>query len=150
MKNKIKVYHLFWAVAIIVLLIGLILNDGTLDINVHDTYFIASYRDITVVLFLFFFLNGIGYWLVTKIFKKQLVRFLTSIHSFIVIGSFIIYWTVIAYYKYLVVKESFPLFYYKELENIILAFSAILIVFVAQPLYIINLLIGLFRKKSEI
>ena len=52
MKNiKIKVYHLFFAIALIVLFIGIIQKDNTIDINIHDTYFVISYHDVSLVLF---------------------------------------------------------------------------------------------------
>jgi heme/copper-type cytochrome/quinol oxidase subunit 1 len=146
MKNKIKVYHLFWAVAIIVLLIGLILNDGTLDINVHDTYFVISYRIVSFALFLFYILNGLGYWSLIKILKRRPIKPLTIIHSVILIGSFITYWIIIAYTKYSVKNDPLDLYNY-QLQNIFSSVTAFLIVFVAEPIYIINLLIGLFRKK---
>jgi hypothetical protein len=149
MKNiNIKVYHLFLGIALIVLLIGILGKDKTLDVNIHDTYFVASYRDVSIILFFLFFLNGIGYLLLIKTFKKQLIRILTVIHSVIIIGSFIIYWAVVVYYKYFAVKDPFSLFDDQVSENIILTCSAILIVFIAQPLFIINLLVGLFRKNN--
>ena len=90
-KNKIRVYHLFWAVAIIVLLIGIIQNDKTLDINVHDTYFVISYRLVSYAVFLFYILNGLGYWSLMKILKRRLIKAFTIIHTVILIGSFIMY-----------------------------------------------------------
>jgi heme/copper-type cytochrome/quinol oxidase subunit 1 len=149
MKNKIKVYHLFWAVAIIVLLIGLILNDGTVDINVHDTYFVISYRIVSFALFLFYILNGLGYWSLIKILKRRPIKPLTIIHSVILIGSFITYWIIIAYTKYSVKNDPLDLYNY-QLQNIFSSVTAFLIVFVAEPIYIVNLLVGLFRKKSKI
>lgn len=147
---NIKTYHLFLALALIILFIGIIANESTLDINIHDTYFVISFRDLSFVLFSLYFLSGIGYWLVGEIFKKNLIKTLTIIHTVILIGSFLIYWIIVGFYQISPIKkDSVPLFYDNELENIILVISAILVVFIAQPLYIINLLIGLFRKKNN-
>ena len=147
--KKIKVYHLFWIVTILILLIGLseINNpDNTFDINIHDTYFIVPHFYATVVMFLFYFTLGLGYWLVQKVYKKQLVKSLTLIHSVILIGSFIFYWIILFYCKLLLTDPFAPLTS-NNLINITLALELLLIVFIGIPIYIVNLLIGLFRKS---
>ncbi|MGE6354244.1 hypothetical protein ACQKCJ_10245 [Flavobacterium sp. NPDC079362] len=146
--KKIKVYHLFWFVSIIVLLIGTFNPDETLDINVHDTYFIIAQLHVAIVLFLFFFLNGFGYWFVHRVLKKSLEKYLTLIHSFIVLGSFIFYWLIILYSKLFLFNPDFLLFDEYQLINIILISEFMLIVFIALPIFITNLLIAIFRKNT--
>jgi len=147
--KNIKVYNLFWIVATLILLIGLSgINDpdDVFDINVHDTYFVIHHFYAAVVMFLFYFLNGLGYWLIQKVYKKHLITCLTIIHSIILIGSFIIYWLVIFYSKLITLRIPFPLFDNYQLINLTLVIETVLIIFVAIPLFLINLLIGLFRK----
>lgn len=147
--KKIKIYHLFWIVAAIILLIGLVeINnpDNTFDINVYDTYYIIPVFYATFLIFLFYFIMGLGYWLVQKVYKKQLVKFLTIIHSVILIGSFVVYWFVFFYNK-LFVRYYFYFDDNYRLINMTLVLEFLLIVFVATPIYIINLLIAIFRKK---
>jgi hypothetical protein len=86
--QKIKIHYLFWLVSLIILLIGLYDMDGTLDINVHDTYFVIPHFDIAIILSIIYFIYGFGYWMVQEKFKKRLVKILTLIHSVILIGSF--------------------------------------------------------------
>lgn len=147
--KKIKVYNLFWIVATLILLIGLsgINNpDNTFDINIHDTYFVIHHFYAAVVMFLFYFLNGLGYWLVQKVYKKHLITSLTIIHSVIFIGSFIIYWIVVLYSKLIISINPFPLFDNYQLINATLTIEFVLSIFVAIPAFLISLLIGLFRK----
>ena len=149
--KKIKVYNLFWMVAAVILLIGLagINNpDSTLDINVHDTYFVIADFYIEVATCLFFFLMGLGYWLIQKVYKKQLIKYLTIIHAAILIGSFILYWIIMLYFKIFPKDLAFPLFDDYQLINVVLVIEILLIVFIGIPVYIVNLLIAIFRKNK--
>lgn len=150
--KKIKTYHLFWCVAALILLIGLFDNDpdSTLDINIHDTYFVIANLHVAVVLFLFYFLNGFGYWAVEKLLKKKLEKSLTLIHCIILIGSFVFYWLIVFYTKLFLPNPEFALFDNHYLINRILIYEFFLIIFVATPIYITNLLIGPFRKSNSL
>lgn len=151
LKN-IKPYNLFFIVSILILLIGFRgSNDpnSILDINVHDTYYVISNYHCTIVLFTLYFLTGFLYWLFEKLPKKQLIGPLTIIHTIILIGSFVFYWLVVLYSKQLTRDPNFPLLDNgNQLINITLVNEFLLIIFVAVPLFIINLLIGLFRTKE--
>lgn len=148
--KNIKVYHLFWFVAVIILLIGIFNPKETLDINIHDTYFVIANLHFAIVLFLFYFFNGFGYWSVQKVLKKNLEKYLTLIHCYILIGSFIFYWLIIIYCKLFLSNPSFPLFDDGgQLINITLICEFILIAFVALPIFIVNLSIGVFRKSGK-
>ncbi|RXM47596.1 hypothetical protein [Flavobacterium sp. YO12] len=151
--KKIKVYHLFWIVALLILIIGFIQNNddptANLDINIHDTYYVVRNFDSTIFLFICYFIMGFGYWLVQKVFKKQLVKSLTILHSLIFIGSFVIYWIVLLYSKMFLQKPQYPSFLSDyQLINLTLVLELLIITSVGLPIYIINLLIGLIRKKQ--
>lgn len=107
--RKIKIYNLFWLVASIILLIGLIqdrFEDNTFDINIHDTYFVIAHFYVALFLSLGYYLIGLGYWIVQKVMKRELNKVLTIIHSIILNGSFLVYWLVIAYNRAFL-KSSF-------------------------------------------
>ena len=148
--KKIKIHHLFLIVSILILLIGMYRStdpNSGLDINVHATYFVMSNYHCTIILFIVYFLTGLLYWLFEKLPQKQLVKPLTIIHTFILIGSFVVYWLVIIYCKVFLSNPSFPLFDNgSQLINITIVLEFLLIVFLAVPIFIINLLIGLIRK----
>ncbi|UUW08870.1 cbb3-type cytochrome c oxidase subunit I [Flavobacterium plurextorum] len=150
--KKIKVYHLFWIVSLLILIIGFLQNNdnptSNLDINIHDTYYVVRNFDSTIFLFICYFIMGFGYWLVQKVFKKQLVKSLTILHSLIFIGSFVIYWIALIYGKLFLQKPEFPSFLNDyQLLNSTLVLELLVITFVGIPVYVINLLIGLIRKK---
>jgi heme/copper-type cytochrome/quinol oxidase subunit 1 len=145
--KKIKVHHIFWIVAVIMLIIGLSDPNSSVDINIHDTYFVIANYHLAIVLFLFYTLNGLGYWLVQYVFKKQLVKLLTIVHSVILLGSFLLYWIVFFYNPRTYTNTNFPLFDDHQSINVVLVSEILLILFIATPIYIINLLIGIFRKS---
>lgn len=145
--NSLKVYHYFWLVTFLILLIGFFGSENTIDINVRDTYYVMSQKDATLVLSIVYFLLGSGYWLVLKILKKPLIEWLTIIHSIILIGSFVCYWLMLLYVE-LFLNNSFPLFDNSNLVNQTLMIAFLLISFIGTPIYFINLLIGIFRKTK--
>lgn len=149
-KNN-KIYNLFWLVALIILVIGLIQTqneDTTLDINIHDTYFVIAHFYVALFLSLAYYLIGLGYWIVQKVMKRKLIKVLTIIHSVILNGSFIVYWLVIGYSKAFV-DTPFPLFDNYQLINQTLVILTVLILLIGQPIYIINLIIGILKKQKK-
>lgn len=149
--KEVKIYHCFWIVSILIVIIGLIKNlsaeNDVLDINIHDTYFVISNLDLTVFLSFSYFLNGFGYWIVQKKLNRNLIKSLTIIHSIILIGGFISYWLVLGYSK-LFIKKPFPLFDDYEIINQTLVIITSLIVAIGIPIYCLNLLIGVFKNKK--
>ncbi|KFF06004.1 cbb3-type cytochrome c oxidase subunit I [Flavobacterium reichenbachii] len=149
--KKIKIYNLFWLVALIMLMIGLIQTqneDTTFDINIHDTYFVIAHFYVALFLSLAYYLIGLGYWIVQKAMKRKLIDVLTVIHSVILNGSFLVYWLVIGYCKAFV-DIPFPLFDNYQLINQTLVILTLLILLIGQPIYIINLIIGIFKKQKK-
>lgn len=143
--QKIKIYHVFWIVSLLIIVIALLLGkEATVDVNIHDTYFVLGNYDFAIILFFAYFITGLGYWLVQKKLNKRLVNYLVIIHSIILIGSFVLYWGVFFYTK-LFIHSDFPLYDGYLTLNIILVIAFLVIIFIATPIYIINLLIGLFR-----
>lgn len=146
--KELKVYHYFWFIALLILTIGFLgknLFDSVFDLNAGDTYYVITHSDLTCLLSFCYFLLGSGYWLVQKVLKKKLINYLTIIHCVILFASFLVYWLVY-FYSELIVKKPFPLFDDNQLINQYLAIVLFLIVFIAQPIYFVNLLIGIFRK----
>ncbi len=149
--RKIKIYNLFWLVALIILVIGLIQTrneDTTFDINIHDTYFVIAHFYVALFLSLAYYLIGLGYWIVQKAMKRKLINVLTIIHSAILNGSFLVYWLVIGYSKAFL-YTPFSLFNNYQLINQTLVILTVLILLIGQPIYIINLIIGIFKKPKK-
>jgi heme/copper-type cytochrome/quinol oxidase subunit 1 len=149
--HKIKIYHSFYLIAIIILSIGIYYHfvspDGSLDINIHDTYFVFPHSYVTFLLSVSYYMLGLGYWSVQKHLNKKLMKPFTVIHSVILIGSFILYWFLILY-NGIFFDESLPLHDSQQYINETLVISFLLIVFVAQPAYLANLIFSIFRKRN--
>lgn len=140
--QKIKIYHLFWIVALLILISTD--PEETLDINIHDTYFVISHLYAAVILFLIYFSMGLGYWLIQRVFKKELIKSLTIIHSSLFLGSFIVFWITIFSVRFF--ANSFPQYEYYSIINIVLTIIFLVTFFIASPIYITNLLLALIRK----
>ena len=147
-SKKIKIHYFFWIISLIILLIGFYDMDGTLDIDVHDTYFVIAHFYVAIILSIVYFIYGFGYWLVQEKFKKRLVKFLTIIHSVILIGSFLTYWAVICYTQLFAANKSSS-FDNRQTINITLVICSILCL-IALPIYMTNLAVGIFRKQTQV
>lgn len=143
MKLINKPYTLFWITAVLILLDGFLIQnpENVVDINVHDTYFVIAHGFIAEIFALLFFILGLGYWLFEK-FNRNLNPTLTLIH---ILGTVGVVWI------YKIVISSLSLF---KIGNpavingfIVVAF---LIAFLVQPVYIVNLFIGVIKPKTNI
>lgn len=54
--KKFKAYYLLLITSLILLMLGFLIGEGTLDINVHDTYYVIAHSHLYTMLFLFLFL----------------------------------------------------------------------------------------------
>ena len=143
-----KVYHLFWFVTFLNIVIGLsgINNEsGTVDMPIANMYYVISYFNLSMLIALCYFLTGLGYWIVLRIYKKRLVNPMTFFHTFILIGCFVLYWLVVVYK--ILFMENVSIYDKYEIFNETFFGLIVLIIVIAQPVFIINLLIGLFSKK---
>lgn len=130
---------LFGLTSVILLLISFKFYDipeseNTFFINIYDTFLILQKFQFLLFLALFYFLLGFGYWLVKKV-KGRLNFTLSIIHVIIMFGSLIIY--------------GFFALLNSESLNLIFSITGICVIFIAQPIYVINLMIGIFNWRKD-
>lgn len=130
---------LFWITSIILLAISFRFynipeSENTFFINIYDTFVVLQKFQFLLFLALFYFLLGFGYWLVKKV-KGRLKPILSFAHALIMFGSLIIY--------------GFFALLNSESLNFIFSVSAICVIFIAQPIYVINLMIGIFNWRRD-
>lgn len=132
--KKLYPYIYFWFTAVIILLIGEFhYGSQVLDINIHDTYFVAAYRHVEIVLCFLYTLVGMLYWMYNRL-NIKLVSNLTAIHTIVTVGTVYLYHSGVIYYTYFSPPQSI---FYNTNElffNYMLFFSAL----IAQLFFIIN------------
>ena len=146
MKNLIqKPYLIFLSIIPVTLFIGIIYGDDTLDINVHDTYFVISYYHIFELTSIFLGVLSFGYWII-HITNRKLIRWLTKAHIIITIGGLLLMYLISLIPCYDYSNSSSPMFDDLLDPNLLLT-SILLIIILGQFFYFINIIIGVFRKK---
>lgn len=133
-----KNYFLLLYVAVIMLIYGFFMTEETIDVNVHDTYYVVASSHLFwlfALLLCFFFTI---YFLFDK-GKIKLLRTLTAIHVFgtllSVLGIF--------FFPYSIFLPELSLHYYSD-ANFYVAVSGLLFLFV-QILFIINIFVTIIK-----
>lgn len=147
-----KPHLLFFALSGITLLIGIINHDLKLDINVHDTYFVIAHLDLSILFFTILNVIDIGYWAIIAS-QKPLFKKLTFLHSGTT--SFVFILIVILYF----IPDPLSLDLDRVNSNSVLIpdlyiteiilFYTVLILILVQPLYVVNIICALFRKRIQ-
>ncbi len=146
-----KTYLIFWSIALVLFLpyIFDIDLDSTLDINIHDTYFVIQHFYIGLFYLIFFGISGLIYWLL-EILKRKRIDWLTITHSLITVISIIIF----SSSKYIFGErmaefKGQPIYFdYMQISEVINFGTLILLIF-GQLFFAINILIGILSKRKS-
>jgi heme/copper-type cytochrome/quinol oxidase subunit 1 len=150
MKHKAHVY--FWIAAALLILLGgvarLVLgSDNTLDINIHDTYYIVDYWYIILFLVFVYLLLGIAYWCFYKA-QIALQKKLTKVHAVITVLIVPAYCILLAYCNY-IVTDPMDILTGKNYE--LLSKGVLIIVLtglLVQLLFLLNIIISLIKRQK--
>ncbi|SHG48530.1 cbb3-type cytochrome c oxidase subunit I [Flagellimonas flava] len=147
MNKLIEKPHLIFLLSIpIIMLIGILSGDSVLDINVHDTYFVIAYLHLAILISILFGIIGIGYWIMQKA-NRKLSKWLNLIHVVLTVGGLIAIFGIPYLLFDSTAESAFPVFDQIARQNLILILTIFLILF-GQLMYLINLIVGIFRKNK--
>tara|TARA_R110001606_G_C14962838_1_gene602121 strand:- start:88 stop:441 length:354 start_codon:yes stop_codon:yes gene_type:complete len=113
-----------------------------LDINVHDTYFVFSQIDLTILISILFGIIGIGYWMMLKA-NRKLSKWLNLIHITLTFGGILLIWILAQLFRESIMEYNF---------NNNLTFGIYLIALIAifgQLIYPINIISGIIKKRNK-
>lgn len=142
-----KPFITFWAVIPVIISIGVANSNETLDINIHDTYYVIHYNILSYLFALLFGLIGFGYWIMVKL-KRRLLIWLNAIHIITTWVGIIGILTSPLLFGRTYPEPSVNSFFYG-----VLAFNLIIVIFVlliitGQLCYLANLSIGLIKRSK--
>ncbi|WP_338378230.1 hypothetical protein [uncultured Flavobacterium sp.] len=145
-----KTYVPFLILIPIILIMGFLNRKETLDINVHDTYYVINNFHLAIILSTVLGIISLGYFLI-KLFNIPLINWLSITHVIISILGIIIIYILFKVVKNLEVNtsniESF-FKYSKTIQRINFAlFSALTITIISQLLFLLNITVSIIKKK---
>lgn len=136
-------------------LTGIYLGNSTLDIQLHDTYFVVAHFHIVMGLAAFFgMFAGIYHWF-PKMFARYMNNTMGNLHFWATfVGSYMIFWPMHylgmagiprRYYAF-TAFDSFNKF--QDLNVLITVFA--IIVFIVQLLFIVNFFYSIFKGRKVV
>ncbi|HEA80925.1 MAG TPA: hypothetical protein ENI01_10740 [Maribacter sp.] len=135
-----------WILIPVILLIGFLAPNETLDINIHDTYYVISLIHLAELVSILFGITGLGYWIILKL-NRKLINVLTLSHAIITIGGSAILLLTPTFFSHYSTETSFPKFDYLVEQNM-MNLLALLLIVLGLLFFIINILQSLFRRKE--
>ncbi|KJD33296.1 hypothetical protein PK35_05410 [Tamlana nanhaiensis] len=140
--------HLIFLIAIpVLLLVGILSEDASLNINVHDTYFVISFYHLSKLTAILFGIIGFGYWIMRKT-NRKLSKWLNYIHIGLTFGGIILIFMLSQLYREPKAENILLDFRFNQnLELIILII--LLITVIGQVIYPINLINGICKKAKN-
>lgn len=148
-KLQTKTYLYFWSAAAITVLIGYTLftkiDNSTLSINVHDSYFVISHLDFNILIAYTLTFIGLIYY-IHAVFNIPLYKYLTITHTLTTLSCVILYF--LSLFFEVGTKKEFPLF---DDSNSVDYFLAIIssIILLAQLLLIFNSIISSIKRFTQ-
>lgn len=136
-----KPFIIFWAIIPIIISIGITNSNETIDINIHDTYFIIDYKNLGYLIGLLFGAIGLGYWIMFKL-NRKLSKWLI-----LTIGGLLIMLICSIFFEQTNVSSDNLIFDSLGTLNLILSIL-ILIIVSGQIFYPINIIIGLVKGNK--
>lgn len=158
MKKLNKIEYLFYLIGIFIALVTLIINtilvDATIDIPVHDTYYIIKNTYISFFISTILIVSGGIYHIISLTTKKRLIKSLNITHLVLSCFSFLIF----LFPLFLVGLPRAPRRYYSNTENSHIEYLtdlnflvqiSIYLFIIAQLIFITNIILTLLKKRNE-
>ena len=124
------------------MIVGILSGDATLDINVHDTYFVIAYFHFAVLISILFAIIGVGYWIMQKS-DRILSKWLNWTHIGLTFGGIIVVSILTQFYRPEIMEYEFN-------NSLTLIITLIIFLMVlGQLIFPINIIYGLLKKKSK-
>jgi len=140
---RYKPHLVLFVLAIFIFLIAYLFSffcgDSTLDINVHDTYYVISHDHVMILLAIWISLCGLGYWILFKWGVKPIL-WMTLIHIIVSLIAVSIITLNLSFSE----PEDVPRRYYENstFSDGLQVLWGILLFLVAQATYFINILLS--------
>lgn len=146
---KIQAYLYFCTIAVVIAILGTVLfltgDNGTVFLNISDTYFVIAYTTLAIFFAPLFFVQGLCYWLLLKYNKRPSIS-LTQSHTLLSVGSFIGFVLLLAMINIMAepdnVLGSSDVVKTQTIGLLTILFALLL----GQLIFLINMVIGLIRK----
>lgn len=153
-----RIEYLFYFIGTLFLIISLlayfVVKDATLDIPVHDTYFVINHVAIVLSLCAIYYILGGIYHLSIFLIKRRTIKSLNILHLLLSFLSLLIFFSPL----FLVGLPRAPRRYYSNLDtsfienitdlNFIVQISIYLFI-IAQLIFITNIILTLLKKRNE-
>lgn len=153
-----KIEYLFYFIGTLFLIISLlayfVIKDATLDIPVHDTYFVINHVAIVLSLCAIYYILGGIYHLSIFLIKRRTIKFLNILHLvFTSICLFFIYFPL-----FFLGLPRTPKRYYSNADTSIIDYVtdlnfiiqvSIYLFIIAQLIFITNIILTLLKKRNE-
>lgn len=135
-----KPYKIFWGVLPIVVIIGFVISRNSIDLQMHDTYFVIGVCTIALYSGVWFSIVGLLYFLFSD---RKLIHWMSALHVVCSILAFLII---------VVVADSrgmahIDVYNFEESRKIMkVAIGSMIAFVIAQTLFFLNLIQSFFRK----
>lgn len=138
--NFNKPYQLFWGSILLIWLAVLFLPAEAIDLQLHDPYLVIAYDHLAMLLTILLAGIGLLYWFFRK---KQLIQWMTIFHTLITILPILILFIRCGFPK----EDGVGEYIEGDAMGRSLFYLSLLLAFIfGQILFVLNLLIALFKK----
>lgn len=135
-------YKLFLIVIPFLLLFGFLNREDTLDINIHDTYYIISCLHTAVLLSLLFGIYAWGYWVIRKS-RSSVLNLIVKLHLAITFLGPIVEFGLSQFYRTETMEYEF------NLKLSFILWGVVVFVLLGQLLFPVSLIYGMISRKNR-
>lgn len=146
MRFKFKTYTLLLFASIILFVVGFFVSkESTIDINIHDTYFVIA----NCHLFWIFSILMFFFFTIYFSFDKGRIILFRALYKIHILGTLISIFFVFFPYNLIFEPTDFPLFDNMQYINVCITVSFLLFIFF-QLLFIINIFVSIIKRLLRV
>lgn len=143
LKKIISSPHIIlWSFLPVFLFMGLLNLDKTIDVNIHDTYFVIDFWICALLGFILVFFFGLWYW-ICKRFRLELLIWLSAFHA---LGTAVSLFIILYLAMVFDLNQNLPRRFVGNTYDIEIILGNIILFLMSQMAMVINSLVLLIRR----